>query len=362
MAIKNITTFDPSVAATGTILNSLPGGVGTMIIYNDSAVNLSLAWLGNQKSFPAGVVDVIVFTQQVDRLAWSQGVILTNASAVPISQVTIDGYSSDEHVPGTYPFTIARLANIGNLAVPSTGGYANMALAYPTTVYDDLSTISGTSSTQAAMFFKDTPLTSGQSSTVTGTTATTFTGVNLINHYQPYGLTTNNVSFNNGWTLTQPLYFNLYDLLLQTFSASPSLGAHTITTTVILGDTIVLIYSYGAGASLYPQSATLNINGAGAQTITGVDFTTPQWLHIYRNAYTIFAGLSNIIYPLTTTAPKVYQAAAATAVTLVNNVSIITTSGGTSGYSVLAPANLAVPVNADGKTYNYPRWLQLATQ
>ena len=113
-----VTSFDPRSAAQGVISNPLPGGVGTMVIYNDSPVSLIFQYAGQFRSVPASVVDVIDLEVPVFQLLWMSNGTLTNAAAAPISLVTINGYSGQPAARGKtrrYPYQLARILNVGGM-------------------------------------------------------------------------------------------------------------------------------------------------------------------------------------------------------------------------------------------------------
>lgn len=125
--IRRITTFDPSTGSMAEqskfFTNTLPSGVGFLLIWNDSPINLIFQFGSHQQTIVAGTFDVIELTESAAIIYWWQDFILANAGQSPVTRVTVDGASVDEALVihnKTYPIALPRVQNVGN-QVSTTG-------------------------------------------------------------------------------------------------------------------------------------------------------------------------------------------------------------------------------------------------
>lgn len=111
MTIQNITSFDPSKAVSGTIVNSLGGGSGTFVVYNDSPVTLRFQYETYNKEIVASTVDILDLRDGSNNIYWTVVATMSNSAAYPISNCTIEGYSGSLIGNRRYPFAIQRVLN-----------------------------------------------------------------------------------------------------------------------------------------------------------------------------------------------------------------------------------------------------------
>ncbi len=127
-----LAVFDPSQASSGTFVNQLAGGKGTLLIYNDSSYTLKFTD-GNGvflKRVLAYTMDKIVLCDApVYQIAWQratvagQPLVLANAAQALMSYCQVDGYQADAVLDVAVPFAMPRLtAQATGVAPPPNGG------------------------------------------------------------------------------------------------------------------------------------------------------------------------------------------------------------------------------------------------
>ncbi len=145
-------SFDPSATTSGSVTLPLPTGMGSLIIRNDSGVNLIFTFNNDNVRVLAQTAERVVLCVPTFTITWKQETILSNSANVPISLVLIDAYTPEEPVPSTYPFSIPRVANVGN-AVSTTS--SNSVIVSGETPPNDLVKSSPTGYTHSTIDIRD---------------------------------------------------------------------------------------------------------------------------------------------------------------------------------------------------------------
>jgi hypothetical protein len=124
-----VATFNPALQTSGQFNSQLSRG-GNIIVYNESAINLSVTFANGDSGYaPSGVATKFPMDAQPSpNVIWQQQSIVTTLST-PISQVLIEAYQPGEPITGTFPATLNRQTAVSN-AVATTGGT-------PTSVVND---------------------------------------------------------------------------------------------------------------------------------------------------------------------------------------------------------------------------------
>ncbi len=127
-----LVVFDPSAATSGSFSVTLAGGLGTLVVYNDSAYTLKFADANGNflRRVLAGTVDKIVlcdhpvYTVQWKRATDASGntVVLSNYYQALMSLCQVDGYQSDVQLDQVFPFAIPRLTTQATGTAPPTSG------------------------------------------------------------------------------------------------------------------------------------------------------------------------------------------------------------------------------------------------
>lgn len=117
---QTLASFDPSATMSGHFTNPMPGGIGTIVIYNDSGITIDAMWNSESQVLPAGMIDAIKICDPAQIISWQQDYILSNVSSWPASIVKAVGYRTDEKLPyAAFPVPLQRTSNVGN-SVPIT--------------------------------------------------------------------------------------------------------------------------------------------------------------------------------------------------------------------------------------------------
>ncbi len=109
-----VAQFDPATLTSDMFTVPASSANGHMVIYNESNISLQIkfqngdtayvpAWMAMLYPTPPGTVNV----------TWEQHTVL-NSSSPPLSMVIVEIYRQGEYLPGTFPLTLVRQANVGN--------------------------------------------------------------------------------------------------------------------------------------------------------------------------------------------------------------------------------------------------------
>ena len=115
-----VATFDPSASTSGTFNAQFQGGVGKILVINESQVNLLLTFGNGQQAYsPAGDRRLFCVATPSATVLWSQQSLLGGPSP-SVSQVIVEAYAPTEKIIETYPSPLVRQTNIGNSLPVST--------------------------------------------------------------------------------------------------------------------------------------------------------------------------------------------------------------------------------------------------
>jgi hypothetical protein len=106
-------TFDPATETSTTFNAGFPNGQGKMVVYNESNINLTLAWGSFQTYCPAWTAMLYCVNTNDVNINWTIQSQLQSGGS-PISQVIVETYNQNEPVLGTFPAPLVRSTNIGN--------------------------------------------------------------------------------------------------------------------------------------------------------------------------------------------------------------------------------------------------------
>lgn len=112
MSSQIVATFDPQAAASGAFNASFPNGIGDILVFNESNVNLILVWPGHEEYCPAWEAMPYHVESPQAQISWSQQSVLPTSGGAPIHQVVVIAYSGK--LLGSYPAPLVRQTNIGN--------------------------------------------------------------------------------------------------------------------------------------------------------------------------------------------------------------------------------------------------------
>src|SRR6266705_351065 len=147
-----VATFDPSVTTPNTFSVPQSSASGKMVVWNKSNISIQLNFQNGDTTYvPAWTARLFCGNYGGSTVTWSQHSTLAS-SGPPLSQVVVETFASDEAIPGTFPATLSRQSNIGNV-VNTVGGTAtavqNDGNIAPTTFIE--STVSGDSISSVTM-------------------------------------------------------------------------------------------------------------------------------------------------------------------------------------------------------------------
>ncbi len=139
-----VATFDPSVTTPNTFSVPQSSASGKMVVWNESNISIQLNFQNGDTTYvPAWTARMFCGNYGGSTVTWSQHSTLAS-SGPPLSQVVVETFASNESIPGTFPATLSRQSNIGNV-VNTVGGTAtavqNDGNIAPTTIVE--STVSG---------------------------------------------------------------------------------------------------------------------------------------------------------------------------------------------------------------------------
>lgn len=109
-----IAKFDPSAKTTDTFgLRGLSNGIGTLLLFNDSAWNLDLTFPdGSTDIAPAWLASIYLVTGPAGNVTWTQDV-QSNTTVPDLSRVWAVVYRPNEKVPGVFPAALTRQTKSG---------------------------------------------------------------------------------------------------------------------------------------------------------------------------------------------------------------------------------------------------------
>lgn len=144
--MRIVAQFDPSQKTSDTFNAGFANGTGKMVVYNESNINLKLAWGTFTTYCPAWMACLYCVSTNNVNIQWAQQSTLASNGS-PLSQVLIEAYDANEPVIGTFPAALVRQTNIGNSVstnVTSTGAIVNDGNPSNTSIIE--ATVSGDSS------------------------------------------------------------------------------------------------------------------------------------------------------------------------------------------------------------------------
>jgi hypothetical protein len=109
-----VAQFDPSVLQTDTFTVPTSAVNGKMVIYNESNISLQLSFQSGDTAYvPAWMAMIYPSPPGNMNITWAVHTVL-NSSSPPLSLVIVEIWAQGEVVPGTFPLTLVRQANVGN--------------------------------------------------------------------------------------------------------------------------------------------------------------------------------------------------------------------------------------------------------
>lgn len=118
--MRIVATFDPSAVTSDTFNAGFPNGVGRIVVYNESNINLQLSWGSFSTYCPAWTAMLYCISTSNVNINWQQQSTLVSTGA-PISQVIVEAFDNNEVIVGTFPAALVRQTNIGNTVTASVG-------------------------------------------------------------------------------------------------------------------------------------------------------------------------------------------------------------------------------------------------
>lgn len=123
--MRIVDTFDPSLVTSDTFNAGFPNGVGRIVVYNESNVNLKLSWGSFSTYCPAWTAMLYCISTSNININWQQQSTLVSTGA-PISQVIVEAFDNNETIVGTFPAALVRQTNIGNTVSTAMGGSTSL--------------------------------------------------------------------------------------------------------------------------------------------------------------------------------------------------------------------------------------------
>lgn len=123
--MRIVATFDPSLTTSDTFNAGFPNGVGRIVVYNESNVNLQLSWGSFSTYCPAWTAMLYCISTSNVNINWQQQSTLVSTGA-PISQVIVEAFDNNETIVGTFPAALVRQTNIGNTVSTAMGGSTSL--------------------------------------------------------------------------------------------------------------------------------------------------------------------------------------------------------------------------------------------
>ncbi len=118
-----VATFDPSITTPNTFAVPQSSASGRMVVWNESNISIQLDFQNGDTAYVAAwTARMFCGNYGGTTVRWSQHSTLSS-NGPPLSQVVVETFASNEAIPGTFPATLARQSNIGNV-VSTVGGTA----------------------------------------------------------------------------------------------------------------------------------------------------------------------------------------------------------------------------------------------
>lgn len=154
--MKIVTTFDPSLAVSGSFNAAFPNSSGKMVVYNESNISIQLQWAGFTTYCPAWTAMLYCVSTPKAQINWSQLYTLPASGGAPLSVVVVEAYNDNEPILGTYPSALVRSTNIGNslnlsssiTSIANDGNAANTTIVEATVAGDGASAVKWTNDAQ----------------------------------------------------------------------------------------------------------------------------------------------------------------------------------------------------------------------